>query len=246
MRDPLEPESFERYRLWAAVAILEGVNEPAVTEPFVTAALVRFPDEPRLLLAKAFLLDRREPLASGEENRTAVLVPQMAGGTVIPARVSVSSGLPARHVREVSDAYDRVMTPDEIAVEARIRKSLLLFRAGQPREALALLESAGAPTSDLELRYLRDVLRGRALTAVGSLEEAATAYHAALGLAPQAQSPHVGLMGLALLRGDREGAAAIAEQIQKAAPGLDPWWNYWQGDYRLVPAALARLRTQTK
>jgi len=246
VRDPLGPSAFERYWLWAAVAILQGVNEPAVNQEFVTAALARFPDEPRLLLAKAFLLDRRQPFASGEETRTTMMAPQMAGNTVIPARLSVTAGLPERHVREVLTAYDSVLTTDEVGAEARLRKSLLLYRAGQAREALELLDSSSVVSSDIALRYLRDLFRGRALTALGSLDEAAAAYQAALGHAPQAQSPQVALMAVALLRGDRERAAAIAEQIQNAAPGADPWWTYWEGDYRLVPGILTRLRTQTR
>jgi tetratricopeptide (TPR) repeat protein len=247
VRDPLGPESFEKFWLWAAAAILESVNEPAVAQAFVTSALARFPDEPRLLLAKAFLLDRRQPFASGPPGQNNIFIPRFSAGVPTETRISRTTGLAADHVREVSAAYDAAMSSPEIGAEARIRKSLLLLRAGRPQEALALLDSSGALTADSGLRYFRDLFRGRVLTSLGSAEEAETAYRAALALAPQAQSPRVALMALALHRGDRAAAATLAEEIQGApAVAWDPWWNYWQGDYRLVANALGRLRVQTR
>ena len=247
VRDALGPGSFEKYWLWAAAATLEGVNEPKVTEAFVTAALARFPDEPRLLLARAFLLDRRQPFASGEATATTVIVPQFAGTAMIPGRTSFRTGLPAGHVRDASAAYDKAIASAEVSAEARIRKSLLLLRAERALEALALLDSDGAQTTDTGLRYFKDLFRGRVLTALARVEDAEAAYRSALALAPQAQSPRVGLMALALHRGDRAAATMLAEEIQAAPAGAwDPWWNYWQGDYRLVANALARLRMQTR
>jgi tetratricopeptide (TPR) repeat protein len=218
-----------------------------VTEAFVTAALARFPDEPRLLLAKAFLLDRRQPFASGEATATTAIVPQLAGTAVIPGRVSFTTGLPANHVRDVSAAYDKAIASEDASAEARIRKSLLLLRAERAQEALALLDSAGAQTPDSGLQYFRDLFRGRVLTALDNVEAAEAAYRAALALAPQAQSPRVALMALALHRGDRAAATLLAEEIQAAPAGAwDPWWNYWQGDYRLAANTLARKRAQTR
>jgi hypothetical protein len=44
-------------------------------------------------------------------------------------------------------------------------------------------------------------------------------------------------------RGRREEAIALAEAIQTApSDQYDPWWMYWLGDYRVYPAASARLR----
>jgi VWFA-related protein len=246
VRDPLGPEPFERYWLWTAVAILQSVNEAAVTESFLNHALARFPDEPRLKLAKAFLLDRRQPFAAGDASQTTIVIPQVSGAAMIPGRMSLSTGLAASHVREVSAAYERAMGPEDTKTEARVRQSLLLYRAGRHHEALALLDSADARSSDAALRYFRELFRGRILTALGSTSEAEEAYRAALSVAPLAQSPNIALMSLALMRGDRERAASLAEQVQTAASGWDPWWNYWQGDYRMVPGALARLRSQTQ
>ena len=50
-------------------------------------------------------------------------------------------------------------------------------------------------------------------------------------------------MTLLVNRGDREGAAALAEAAQTASDDeFDPWWTYWLGDFRSYPAMLEHLR----
>jgi hypothetical protein len=74
-------------------------------------------------------------------------------------------------------------------------------------------------------------------------DEAAHAYRAALAVAPAAQSARVALMNTLLASGDRAGAAALAEEVEiETSTAIDPWWIYWQGQYRFFPAAMARVR----
>ena len=247
VRDPLGPDSFEKFWLWTAVGILEGVNEPALAQSFVSSALERFPDEPRLLLAHAFILDRRLPFAWGPARSTDTFITSFSSGVSRVTRITTPTGMPDSHVREVSSAYDAAIALPSTAAEARIRKSLLLLRAGRREDALALLDAEATQPADAGLQYFRDLFRGRILTELGSVEKAETAYRAALVLAPQAQSPRVALMALALQRGDHAAATTLAEEIQAApAAAWDPWWGYWQGDSRMVATALARLRMQTR
>ena len=54
-------------------------------------------------------------------------------------------------------------------------------------------------------------------------------------------------MNALLLRGDRQAADAISEALQTPSlQTIDPWWMYWQGDYRRYPQALARARELIK
>jgi hypothetical protein len=48
----------------------------------------------------------------------------------------------------------------------------------------------------------------------------------------------------ALLRGgDQTAAERLAEEIQTVSDEtLDPWWMYWQGQYRVHQQAMARVR----
>ena len=57
-----------------------------------------------------------------------------------------------------------------------------------------------------------------------------------------AQSARVALMNALLISGDRAGAEAIAEQVQTSNDERDPWWMYWQGQYRVFGPVMARVR----
>jgi hypothetical protein len=81
------------------------------------------------------------------------------------------------------------------------------------------------------------------LSALDRPDEAVAAFRTALASSPGAQSARVALMNALLMRGDRMAAEALAEQVQsESSAELDPWWSYWQGQYRLHPLAMARIR----
>lgn len=230
VRHPIEPDPFERLWTWAAVVVLGGSNEPAPSRAFVDEALTRFPNEARLLLARALWTDKRQPLGTF--------------GGVPEQPLSTAS---AAHVREVADLYDAAMAFEETAIEARVRKGWLFHRAGRHDDALAVLEAAGDSALDPFVGYLRHLFRGRVLAALGRADDAIAAYGAAVAFAPSAQSAKVGLMSTLLARGDADGAQAEAEAIQRLpAAAWDPWWRYWHGDYRRLPDVLARLRELTR
>jgi hypothetical protein len=50
-------------------------------------------------------------------------------------------------------------------------------------------------------------------------------------------------MALLLERGERTEAEALAKAAATAADDVvDPWWFYWQGDFRAFGTIVARLR----
>ena len=225
VRGPFGPEAYERYWLWAAVCVLEGANQPDLAQQFITDGLKQFPDEPRFRLARAFVLDQSRALLQLHRN-----------GVVLPTAAS--------HIKEVAAAYDAAMDDPETAVEARVRKSWLLHRAARGDEALALLDTIGIPPEAL-LDYLRQLVRGRVLSGLGRTDESVAAFRAALLLFPNAQSARVGLMTGLQRQGNGPGALEQAELIQATrADAIDPWWRYWQGDYRLIETVFTRLREQ--
>ena len=225
VRGPFGPEAYERYWLWAAVCVLEGANQPDLAQQFITDGLKQFPDEPRFRLARAFVLDQSRALLQLHRN-----------GVVFLTAVS--------HIKEVAAAYDAAMDDPETAVEARVRKSWLLHRAARGDEALALLDTIGIPPEAL-LDYLRQLVRGRVLSGLGRTDESVAAFRSALLLFPNAQSARVGLMTGLQRQGNGPGALEQAELIQTIkADAIDPWWRYWQGDYRLIETVFTRLREQ--
>ena len=64
VRHPLGADRFECAWYWAELAALEGAIQPALAVPFVARALLRCPDEPRLVLAHAVITDQQWPLGT--------------------------------------------------------------------------------------------------------------------------------------------------------------------------------------
>ncbi len=215
IRSPLGVDRFELLWYWAELTVLEGLVRPEVAMPFVTNAQERCPQEPGFLLARAIVYDQF----------TRVGVPD-------PGRAE-----------EASQLFDAATRFESTAAEARLRKAYLVHRLGRHAEALAQLDSLGEGGRDRVFVYLSQLLGGHFHDALDHADEAAAAYHAALRTWPDAQAPRVGLMTLFFLRGDRPGAERMAETIQTASTqSYDPWWQYWQADYRFYPSAIAALR----
>jgi len=222
LRDPLAPDQFERFWLWAALMVLEAANQPAAALSFADRAIARFPDEPRFVLARAVLSDQRRAL-----------------DPLTPATTS------APFVKEVAALYDRAIALESTANEARLRKGRLMQRAGRDTDALALFDAMHDDAQDPGLTYLRHLFRGQALDALARADEAMAEYRAALAAVPDAQSARVGLMAGLIRQGNRADAEALAEQIQAATTTrFDPWWGYWLGDYRFYSDISRQLRDQ--
>ena len=229
IRHPLEPQEVERLWHYAVLTLLQAVLRPNSLDAFATRALERFPDEPRFLLAKAIAADQRS--AAGGALRWTSVNPTMT------ANVEAAKAL-----------YELVLARPEVATEARIRLAFLLHRLGKNDEALVRLDEAAArPIEDGMLRYLHALFRGKALGELNRLDESLAAFRAALAIVPTAQSARVSIMNTLYRQGDRAGAEALAEQIQTEPVGpMDPWWIYWQGQYRLHALVMARLREVTR
>lgn len=224
IRHPIEPELFEGYWFFAALTLLEGSLRPVVAEEFVNRALDRFPGEPRFVLSRAILTDQR---------------------WATPSPGPKSGGMPGPgHPDSVERRYQDAMAFPETGAEARIRLAWFLHRAGKSGEALTLLQ-ASPTTSATEpaLRYLSRLFLGEVLVALDRHDDGVAAFREAMKIIPSAQSAKVALMHALLARGDRAGAEELAERIQsETGADVDPWWMYWQGQYRLHPVAMARLR----
>jgi hypothetical protein len=225
VRPALGPDAFEHEWLATELDLLEGPVDPSVAQPFVIAALRRFPDDPGFLLAGAIVADQRWPL--GTEN-------------------VMTSSQADRQLADVAAKYDAVIAHVEapsVVVEARVRQAWLLHRVKQDERALAQLDAVREVDADPAIRFLRQLFRGHVLGAMGRAAEAVNAYRAAVTILPGAQSARVALMNGLVAVGDRAGALALSETIQTTpSRDLDPWHLYWQGDYRRFPEAIARLR----
>ena len=230
VRHPLDPDDFEAEWAYTTLTMLQGTIRPAATEPFIERVRERFPNDPRFVLLRAINSEQRS-----------------LPGTRLT--VYEAPGAPRPEISGIvrQQYLDAIQFPS-IAAEARIRLSWMLYRAGHPDEALSQLMQAGAaPLPDVELRYLQQLFLGHVLAATGDQEQSIAAYRAASAILPAAQSPRVGLMNALLLRGERAEAEALAEFIQtRRDTSQDPWWAYWQGQYRMHPQAMQRLLEMAK
>jgi len=229
VRDPLPVDDFEHEWRRAGLAMLEAALDPDVTQSFLATALKYFPDDSRFMLGKAVAADQRWRQSTTPN---------------APAP-------PASRLNEVIAGYDAAMRFDDTAFEAHVREGWLLHRLGRNDAALAMLDAAtnrpaGAPAPDQEIAYLRQLFRGHVLDALGRLDAAAGAFREALAAWPGAQSARIALMNAALRQGDLATARTLAEAVQTAPAVRDPWWGYWQGDYRFYAEWITRLRRQVR
>lgn len=230
VRSPLEPDEFERYWHWAAVSLAEGTLRAVETRHLIDQALLRFPAEPRFVLARAISADQEW---SFHDPRGPQRGPQSGSfrGVIEPM-------------------YRQAMTFAETEAEARVRLAWGLHRQGAHTDALALLSAAQVTDQDRSVAYLRDLFAGHSLVSLQRYPEAIASFRLAVARLPGTHAARVALMNALMLSGvpaDRIEAEALAETIQTQRPSVaDPWWVYWQGDYRLYPSLIQYLREQRR
>ena len=215
LRDPAGADAFECWWFVTEASSLAGLFAPENALLFIPRSLQRCPNEPRLRLAHAVVSEQQ----------------WLRGRTT------------AGQEAEILNLYEQAIKFPETAIEARVRAARFLYGMGQFDRGLALLQEITTPAADLELRYFTHLIRGQLLRGAGRPDEAAAAFRAALQAWPGAQSARVALMTLQVVRGNRDEAAALAEEVQVAPTDqYDPWWTYFLGDYRIYPAIRGKLR----
>ena len=215
VRQPSGADAFECLWFLTESAALEGLFLPDSALLFIPRALQRCPTSPRLRLAYAFVSEQQW----------------------------LRGGLTPDQELEVVQRYEEAMKFPETEPEARVRAARFLYGLGTFDRALAVLDGGTAPSTDKEVQYFSQLIRGQILRALGRSDDAVAAFRAALATWPGAQSARVALMTLHVNRGEREEAAKLAEATQTASENeFDPWWTYWLGDFRTYPAMLDKLR----
>ena len=139
VRPPLGPDAFERAWLRAEAAVLIAAARPADAYVPLANAVIRFPDDSPLLLARAIVGDQ---FVTG--------LPGAAGGRVVaPEAITQSIGF-----------YDAALKQPDVAQEARIRRAWLLKRQGRATDAQLAFDVAAnvGDTDPLRLSWLRLVV----------------------------------------------------------------------------------------
>jgi tetratricopeptide (TPR) repeat protein len=162
---------------------------------------------------------------------------------ILARAIASEESATAKDSNRVLADYDVAAAEPSTRDEALVRKARLLTRLGSQAEALLTLDKTGPIPNDLTLRFWRELIRAKTLDDLGRLTDATAAYRSALAIAPEAQSARVGLMNVLARTGQGADARVIADAIGTASPDVnDPWWVYWQADYRFFPDLMKRLR----
>jgi tetratricopeptide (TPR) repeat protein len=226
VRNPVEPDAFERAWLWASICLAEGKFSKVAAAPLVDYALVRFPNDPHFVLARAIVVDQRWRIHG---------TVGIGGSSEGPEQVTQA------YVADVVAKYRAAAAFTETSTEASVRLGWFLHRIGRHADAIATLEAAPA-AQDPAMNYLRHIFLGHAFVAVDRLDDAIAAYRLAVADVPDAQSARVALMSALAARGDITGAEALGRQIEMAVSAGDPWFNYWFGDARWYAQARDAVR----
>jgi hypothetical protein len=161
--------------------------------------------------------------------------------------VAAQTGIPPAEVAnaEAEHLFRRALSVDPALAEARVRLARLLDLRGHHQEADAELTAALAASRDPVVTFYAHLFAGRANRELDRGQAAASHYHEALVLFPDAQSALLGASQTALLGGDVSTALAHVRRLGEAGSRTDaitdPWWMYRVGAGRNTNALLEEM-----
>jgi VWFA-related protein len=229
VRRPLAADRFECawYRAAAAAATSAYLAE-AVVEG-TRHAIERCPADGRLRLARAVARDQLWSLDTARARSSDESTSGLGGSAMLREYEGIATEFPG------------------VAGEARVRAAWVAYRLGNPARGLELVAEVPVRSPDRALDYFGSLIRGQILRRLNRVDDAIVAMRDALSAWPGAQSARVALIALLLDRGQRSEAERLSEAIQSAPVSqIDPWWVYWQGDYRTFSLQVQQLRELTR
>jgi hypothetical protein len=214
----------------AAAARLQALVELRLLPALVARGLVRFPDDPDLLLARGSFVETRLALARVDASLAAIVYP---------------SDVRQRWRDELADAerdYERAAKAGGAASEAAVRLARVRLLKGEAARARELLDGVIAAGPADELRYLALLLRAAAAEHAGDSGSAARDYEAAAAAFPGAQTAMLALARAADERNRPSDARAWVARALQSDSAADPWRRYIQAQAWQNGPRMARLR----
>jgi hypothetical protein len=238
-----QPSSVERTFVLAVVALGQrardaawltrtGRNARRGATPQLDRAFGRFPDEPRLRLAKLVVASFSVDGDVESRSRQLSFIHGKAGAAM---------------AREALDAAIRdlqTLTRDPVVgADAQTRVAHLFANLRDHASALTHAEGAAKAAREPATVYVARVLAGRSLVALGRHGDAAREYGAALAAVPHGQSAAIALAGLTLLTGEPARASVLVDRaLDRTGPRDDPWRLFPYGEFVHWPRLIADLR----
>jgi tetratricopeptide (TPR) repeat protein len=238
-----QPSPAERTFVLAVVALGQRARDSAWltrtdrsaqrgATPQLDRAIGRFPDEPRLRLAKLVVASFGADSDVEARSRQLSFTHGKAGAAM--AREALNAA-----IRDL-----QTLTRDpEVGADAQARVAHLFANLRDHASALTHAQAAARAARDPATEYVARVLAGRSLVALGRHADAAREYAAALEAVPSGQSASIALAGLALLIGEPARASTLVDSaFDQTGPRDDPWRLFPYGEFIRWPRLIADLR----
>lgn len=240
VRRHLPPNDFDASWQFAALAMMEAEMYPDALRVHVGHLESQFPNEPRVLLARALADEQATaPLEVAAVNYQALAAFERSRN---PAGASQTALM-----ERAAKSYEAIQNVPALRAEASLRLAHLEIGLHRFDEALASLDVAEAAATDGYTVYLIRLFRGQALEGVGRVSGAEAAYRSALEIGPNAHAATMALATLLFRNGHRDEAYPLLDKLlQNDDPTRDGWWSYWSGDFHLWGLLIARVREYVK
>jgi Tetratricopeptide repeat len=219
---PADSPLVDSKRQWyvAAAAYMSKLGVMADLVPHMAKATELFPEDADILFYGGAM----------NETLAAPFIQEAIRGITLPAGVTLDVIDGRTHLQRARSLFGKALARDAAHVEARLRLGRVLGRLGRHEEAAAELQRVLAAGSTGVIRYYAALFLGGEQATLGQAGAARQSFELAAAMYPRAQSPRMGLSGLARAEGNQAEAGALLTQalaVQQDDLSRDPWWTYF-------------------
>jgi tetratricopeptide (TPR) repeat protein len=220
---PADSPHVNARRNWyvATAAYMWKLGVMADLVPHMERATALFPDDAEILFHAGAM----------NETLAAPFIQEAIRGISLPAGVTLDVVDGRAHLQRARTFLGKALALDAAHVEARLRLGRVLGRLGRHEEAAAELQRVEAAASTDVIRYYAALFLGGEQAKLGQLNAARQSFELAAAIYPRAQSPRLGLSGVARAEGRQAEASALLTEALAVQHeddlSRDPWWTYF-------------------
>jgi hypothetical protein len=250
MRDANPPSPHEALWMRTSVALAEGdAMWSILQDPHLGHALERFPDDPHLKLARAFVAEAyalQPKVTTGmvTTDQTPVALDRIAAR--LPDAAKPPDPAMTLTLERIAAGYRLLVSDPVVGLEAHLRLGDVELRLGRIDGAVGEFRIAERAT-DPFVSYVAKLFLGWTAAHAGDTDAAINEYRSALEITPRARSATTLLSALYLMNGRAADAESVTHDFLSASsPADDPWRMYPRGDFRSYLSLLDQLHAAIK
>jgi tetratricopeptide (TPR) repeat protein len=222
----------------AIALMLLGDADAYLGEEYLKRAVVRFPDDVRIILTYGTLKET-------EATTRMSPAPRFDDASILSSARAVRD----ESLHDAAILFERALAIDPALVEARVRLAHARTLEHDDARAMLLLNQALAAQPEAAWVYLARLILGGIQERAGRPESAMQFYRAALAVKPEGQSAYIALSQAMHRRGDGRAAADVLVLLfnrHLTPTSDDPWWDYPFGKWRDAEPMLEGLRREAR